>query len=106
LLGGECNRIISTSSIASNNNIVSGCCNTLSCSNNAAIIGGQGLSFSSICNQVIMPSLIVASASTQRPHMRLVAGASVSTPSAGDFWFDGTRLYIRVGSTTCRIAFG
>jgi hypothetical protein len=50
--------------------------------------------------------MIVASASTVRPHFNLVAGASVSSPISGDLWFDGTSLYIRVGSTTCRIAFG
>ena len=104
IVGGFCNTLQCASCLSS---IIGGCCNTLqSNSNNTVIIAGRGLSFSSTCDRVIVPSMIIASASTVRPHFNLVAGASVSSPTAGDIWFDGTSLYIRVGSTTCRIAFG
>jgi len=50
-----------------------------------------------------VPRLIVASASAVRPHLSLIAGASVSSPQNGDIWFDGTRLYIRIAGATCVI---
>lgn len=103
MIVGGCGHTIFCNSC--NSSIIGGNSNTLqSSSNDSVIIGGQGLSFSSVCNRVIVPTVILASASTSRPHINFVSGASVSSPQSGDMWFDGSALWIRIGSTTCRIA--
>ena len=96
IIGGNNNKIDGNTY---NSVLIGGVCNCLDISScNSAIIGGQGLSFSSACNRVVVPTLIIASASTARPHIKFFAGASPSTPQNGDMWFDGTNFWIRSGS--------
>lgn len=119
IIGGSCNLICANNSNTTNNSIVSGyknniCVsnhssivggqtNTLISSTNSVIIGGSGLSFTNKSNTVIVPSLTVASSSTTKSHINLIAGASPSVPVDGDLWYDGTALFFRLGGTTVQL---
>lgn len=101
IIGGLANKIQTCSC---NSAIIAGQSNTLSATSLfSAIIGGAGLSFSNVCNTVIVPTLILASPSTTRPHINFVAGASPSTPTNGDMWYDGTNFWIRSGSQSSKL---
>lgn len=119
IIGGSCNLICADNSSITNNSIISGyknniCIsnhssiiggqtNTLISSTNSVIIGGSGLSFTNKSNTVIVPSLTVASSSTTKSHINLIAGASPSVPVDGDLWYDGTALFFRLGATTVQL---
>jgi hypothetical protein len=38
--------------------------------------------------------------SSARSSLRVLAGVAPTTPNDGDIWYDGTNIYLRVGSTT------
>jgi hypothetical protein len=97
---GGCSNLLSSSV---NSSIIAGQSNTISGSTNSSIIGGSGLSLSNRDNIVYVPSLMVASSSTTKSHINLVAGASPSVPVDGDLWYDGTNLYFQKGATTIQL---
>jgi hypothetical protein len=94
IIGGGYNNIRTNAKCSS---IIGGCCNTLQTNScNSAIIGGAGMSFSNTCNKVIVPSLVVAQASQEKPHIRLLPTNQVDPTVCqdGDIWFDGQELYM------------
>lgn len=44
--------------------------------------------------------LTLGGSTTARSSLRLLAGTAPTTPNDGDIWYDGTNIYLRVGSTT------
>lgn len=47
--------------------------------------------------------LLYANSTANYSHLRLLGGPTPSAPAAGDIWFDGNELYIRIGATTYKL---
>lgn len=45
-------------------------------------------------------SLTIGASTTSKASLRIMAGVAPTTPNDGDWWYDGTNVYFRVGSTT------
>lgn len=45
-------------------------------------------------------SLTIGASTTSTASLRIMAGTAPTTPNDGDWWYDGTNVYFRVGSTT------
>ena len=46
---------------------------------------------------------LLAASTTSAASLNIPSGVAPTSPSSGDMWFDGTHLYIRIGSTTTTI---
>jgi len=69
-------------------------------------LGGQvAVGISLGANEIPSAKVTVGASTSSQAAIRLYSGATVTSPSNGDIWFDGTDLCIRIGGTTKKIAF-
>lgn len=69
-------------------------------------LGGQvAVGISLGANEIPSAKVTVGASTSSQAAIRLYSGATVTSPSNGDIWFDGTDLCIRIGGNTKKIAF-
>lgn len=69
-------------------------------------LGGQvAVGVSLGAGEIPSAKVTVGASTSSQAAIRLYSGATVTSPSNGDIWFDGTDLCIRIGGNTKKIAF-
>lgn len=92
--------------ITSNTGVVSGLISNIASGTNRYNLNITGTAINylagntSIGTTTVSSLLTLGGSTTARSSLRLLAGTSPTTPNDGDIWYDGTNIYLRVGSTT------
>lgn len=75
---------------------------TLGGGGNVAIFsnGSTGITLDTSLNTTFAGTIIAPASSTVKPGMTLTTGVAPTSPTDGNFWYDGTNLKFRNGATT------